>query len=321
MSQKKPQKKATKPAKLVGSAAQRERLKAVGKREAWLVLPENLYSPRSDPAHEEHENWLTRTDPNDPGMQDLLNSMREHGTDEGEPVLIYSDGGRTVIADGDRRHAACRLMNEERKKKRLPPLTLRAMTTRDPVVARAIGNACRREDPPLVLARRFRQATSVMAPAAAAACVGLRLDTANTLVKCLALDPDLQAKINARELAPDVALRAARKDGSEGVRTVVRDAIGADGKVDEKKARKLAVQRNPAGPKAVPAAVLLRVEGRVRDQGGDEHSAIAAGIALARGDYAAALLHPTLKAALEAEGFRGGRLPRKAPGHVSERSG
>lgn len=91
--------------KLQGAAAQRERMGAVGTFDGWRVLPENIHSPRSDPSHDEYESWLERTDPNHPKTAALINAMREHGTDEGEPIIVFTDGGVTTIADGDRRRS------------------------------------------------------------------------------------------------------------------------------------------------------------------------------------------------------------------------
>ncbi len=244
-----------------------KRIGATGRRDAWTIDPAVLYSPRSDPKHEEHDNWLSRTDPNDPEMAALLTSMRENGTDEGTPIIVYSDGGKTCIAAGDRRTAACLIVNRERKANRQPPLLLRALTTKDPVAARALENACRKEDPPLVLARRYRTNAATMGEAAAAAACGLTLAYANALVACLALPADIQAKVNAREIPPDVAARMG-KAGSEKAREIVKESTGADGKVDEKKARK-AAQTATKRARGITSARLGGIEGELRRMSGD----------------------------------------------------
>lgn len=222
---------------------------ADGRMDAMRFFPQNLYSPRSDPKHPDHGDWLLRTDPADPEMLLLLASMRAHGTDEGAAVLIYSDGGRTCIAEGDRRQAACLMVNAERKTRRESPHRLRALTCADPILARALGNACRRGDPPMVIARRLRANMGALAtdpdrpetglPAAAAAC-GVTLRDARMMIRCLTLTPEIQAKVGAREdgIPLDVAAQMA-KDGSEAAAAVVDAAKNPDGKgINRTKVRK-----------------------------------------------------------------------------------
>ena len=100
-----------------------------------VVDPAHVYCARSDPKHEEHVYWKTRTDPADPDMIALISCMREHGTDEGEPILIYTENGSPWVADGDRRVAAARHLNKTCKSDGRAYLYLNALTTRDPVLA------------------------------------------------------------------------------------------------------------------------------------------------------------------------------------------
>lgn len=242
----------------------KERMGAVTRSDAWGIPPEKMHSPRSDPSHPEHAEWLERTSLDNPRTIALIESMRQNGTDEGPPVIVYRDGGQNVIADGDRRQAACLRVNEERRaaKSKLPQLILRTVTTRDPELARQMANACRQDDPPMLLARRFRLAIGAgMEPAAAAAANGLRLDYANALVKCLSLPADLQAKVNAGELPPDVAARAG-KNGSDAAREIVAASTGEDGKVDAGKARKAAREATKR-PRAVNRDVALAMADRI----------------------------------------------------------
>lgn len=260
---------------------QAKKLGADGRMDAMRFFPQNLYSPRSDPKHPDHGDWLNRTDPQDPEMVLLLASMRAHGTDEGAPVLVYSDGGRTCIAEGDRRQAACKIVNAERKTKREQPHRLRALTTADPILARALGNACRRGDPPMVIARRLRANMGALATdpdrpetglsQAAAAC-GVTLRDARMLIRCLSLPAEIQAKIGAREdgIPIDVAAGMA-KDGSHSAQAVVDAAKNPDGKTTrvgvrkaQKAARKAKSEAAPARAKTRPAPVLASIEQTVR---------------------------------------------------------
>jgi len=274
-----------KTAELTGFAAQKERMGADGSFNGWWVVPAKYKSPRSDPKHPEHQNWLARTDPNDADMQVLLASMREHGTALGTPIVVYTDGGERLVAAGDRRLAAVTIVNAERRAKRQELLKLRAVATTDPVRARYLENAARKEDPPLVLARRFKDAmeNDGMAPPAAAACAGLRLDTANALVKCLLLDSDLQGKINRKEITPDVALRLAKNGGSAAVREAVTASTDSEGKVDGKAVRKAAKAASPPRAKTRSAKEIERVEGDLLKSGVHGRVMAAEALAWARG--------------------------------------
>lgn len=244
-----------------GAAAQRERIGAMGGFNGWRLLPEKLFSPRSDPSHDEHASWAERTDPNNPKTAGLIAAMREHGTDEGEPVIVFTDGGTTTIADGDRRQFACAFVNRERAaaKPKLEPLTLRAVTTRDPILARSLGNANRMDDPPMVEARRFRSSASAMGDAPAAAALGLTLAYARALRKCLSLSAEVQAKVNARELPADVAARMVGA-GSEKATEAVRKSTGEDGKVDPVRAKTAAREAVPTRPKVRRGETLAGLE-------------------------------------------------------------
>lgn len=239
-----------------------EKIGAIGRRDAWLVNPAELYSPRSDPKHPEHESWKARTDPNDPDMIALVTSMRENGTDEGTPIVVYSEGGRTCIACGDRRHAAVNIVNRERRTKKEAALPLRALTTKDPVAARNLENACRKDDAPMWLARRYRASKEAMGDAVAAASMGLTLSYANALLVCLSLPADIQAKVNSRELPPDVAARVAKKGGAEAVAKVAESAKDASGKVDPGKAR-AAAKDMPKRHKAVNRDVAMAMANEI----------------------------------------------------------
>ncbi len=247
-------------AKLVGSAAQKDRMGGASTFNAWKVDPGKLYSPRSEPDHPEHASWLERTDPANPEYQVLLGLMRANGTHEGQPIIVYSDGGRICVAEGDRRMACANALIAERKAAgNRGPITLRALTTKDPVLARNLGNAGRSEDTPLALARRFRASAEALGAGVAAASMGMRLDYAQMLVKCLSLDADLQARVNRRELPPDVAVRAAKVGGSAAVREVVAKATDAAGKVEPRAARRAAREASPPRARSLPRAKVVAI--------------------------------------------------------------
>ena len=224
---------------------QTKRVGATGRTDMFDIPPENLYSPRSDPTHDEHADWLARTDPTTPTMMALLDSMRLNGTDEGEPVIYTrTPAKRNEIADGDRRHAACLIVNAERKatKPKGVMLVLRCVPTKDPVLARNLGNACRQDDPPMLLARRYRAAFPSMGKPAAAASLGLRLDYAGDLLACLSLPVEIQARVNAGELPPDQARRIGK--AADPVAVVAKATV--NGKVDPAKAKAAARDAVPA---------------------------------------------------------------------------
>lgn len=240
---------------------QKAKIGATTRSDLWGIPPENLYSPRSEKTHPEHEEWIERTRLDAPKMIALLESMRLNGTDEGEPVIYSRDGksGRNIIADGDRRHAACTQVNIERKaaKPRKPSLVLRAVATQDPILARQLGNACRQDDPPMVLARRYRAAVAAgMERPAAAAANGLRLDYANSLLACLALPAEVQMRVNAGELPPDVAARAGKIGAAAALEVIEAAKDPSTGRVSPAKARKVAAANHTPRPKMPPVRLV-----------------------------------------------------------------
>lgn len=284
-----------------------EKLGAVKRTDAWGVPPEKLVSPRADPKHPEHAEYLERTSRDNPKTAALIESMRQNGTDEGVPIIVYSDGGKTLIADGDRRHFCATYVNRERaalpKAQRKPPLVLRAVTTKDPVAARQMANACRQDDPPSVLARRYREACASMEPAAAAACNGLRLDTANMLLKCLSagLSAEVWTKINNGEMPLDVAIRAAKRGAAGADEALAKSVDPATGKVDPKKAKAAAVELGGIRPRARPRQLLERM---AKGLGKDPAAAL---LRWALGDDGALKGHEALLAAAGDAGWKAGR--------------
>lgn len=254
-------------------------LKPDGRMDAMRFYPHSLYSPRSNPKHPDHADWLDRTSPDDPDMILLLAAIRAHGTDEGQPVLVYLDGGRTNIACGDRRQAAVAIVNAERKAERLPPYKLRALTTGDPVLARSLENACRKGDKPMVIARRLRSNMGALATdpdrpetglAPAASACGVTLRDARLLLKCLSLPPEIQARVGAAENGIPFDVAAGMAGDSAAALAAIDATKNLDGKVNGRKAAAVAKAARkarapaPARAKTKPAPVLASWEAEVR---------------------------------------------------------
>jgi hypothetical protein len=124
-------------------------------------------------------------------------------------------------------------------------------------------NANRKDDPPLVKARRYVELREEIGATQAAALLAMRLDYANALAVCLTLPADIRAKVNIGELPPDVAARQAKNGGSAAVAKVVDAAKGEGGKVDPVRAR-AAAKDMPKRPKARSSSILASVEDEVR---------------------------------------------------------
>lgn len=300
------------------SSKQRQELQSEGGGDAFRPPVHLIRIAEEDPSHPEHEAHMARVSLNDPENMALLESMRLIGWPTGSIVYIYKDGDGYNAADARRRLTFAHIVDAEWKKakdKRYP-MRCHAVMTDDPDTARDIANAHRKEDPPLVRARRYVEKRAEYgwpnikdAAARAAACVGLRLDYANALAACLSLPADQRAKVNNGELPPDVAARAAKKGGAAAVETIVQTATDpASGKVDGRKA-KAAAREMPKRPKARPSrlvssfsAELSRLaQNKTRDGNGDlavpPHA-----VAMAQwfaGDNAALDGFPVMKKALE----------------------
>ncbi len=212
----------------------------------WLDWKEidALAIAEDDPEHPEHELHKWRTNPDNPKFSALVRDIEKvglAGMSVAAPVTIYLDGGKPTVGQGRRTISALRIINAKRKPAdRLP---CRMVSTKDPELARDIGNANRDEDPLLSRARRYVAAYSVdNDKGAAAARNGLSLAQAGVLEKCLALPAELQRKINRCEIDPEQALRLGKDGGKEAVKKV-RAATKPSGKVDTAKVREVAAPR------------------------------------------------------------------------------
>lgn len=276
---------------------------------AWMWLPwervKLIRIAEDDPGHEEHELHKWRTSLDRPKFAGLVESIRTLGLDalaNVPPILIYLDGDVSTVANGRRTLAALRIVNAERKPAdRLP---VRAMTTKDPAMARDASNSNREEDPPMWLAKRYVRAYAVDGDKkGAAARLGLMYSHAETLRKCLALPQDWQAKINNLETSPDIALRLYANGGAEA-----REAIAAvsdgDGKIDAVKARDKTKRKARAkieGPPALRPATLKALTGDLcaNEFLTQKDMHMLAGIRLAAGDMTVLDAYPGILAAFK----------------------
>lgn len=278
---------------------------STGGTDCMNLDPDSLAIAEDHPEHPEHASHVERTRLDDPDMIALIESIRANGTGEMPPIYVYMDGRTATIAEGRRRKIATSVVVAERKKARdkRSPLTLKAIITKDPVLARNIGNACRKEDPPMVLARRFVEAEQVMDPKAAAASLGLDLARANHLKRALTLAPEVQARINRLEIPIDVALRLGQTQSEQ--RATVKASTGEDGKIDKRKVRAAAngaPRRRVAGSLrgAVPIQKLEAAGAGMND----EFPAIALVLRVVAGQTSRArYLDPSMVPLLRAAGF------------------
>ncbi len=204
---------------------------------AWSWLPPeriaDIVIAEDDPEHPEHQGHKDRTSLDNPEFAQLLadiRRMRMIGMKEAKPIIVWLDGKTPTLAEGRRTICALRIVNAESKP--ADRLSVKMTITKDPELARDIGNANRASDPLMILAQRYAAAHAVDGDkGAAAARVGLPLSLANVLEKCMALPAELKRKINLREIDPEQALRLA-KDGGAAAAKKVRAATKKSGKVD-----------------------------------------------------------------------------------------
>lgn len=250
------------------SKTQRDALGSEGSGECFRPDPARLHIAEDDPKHPNHAAHALRVAEDDPENVALYESMLLNGWARGSVIAIYSDGGRYVVAAGRRRLTVLRRVNVELKRLRKPPIRPYAVITDDPAVTEAAENANRKDDPPLVKARRYVELREEMAAARAAALLGMRLDYANALALCLSLPADIRAKVNSGEMPPDVAARVAKKEGSNGVAKIAAAAKDTNGKVDPGKAR-AAAKDVAKRPKAVSRPVVLAMADVIVKRGRD----------------------------------------------------
>lgn len=249
------------------SKTQRDALDSEGSGECFRPNPDRLHIVEDDPNHPNHHAHMLRVSADDPENIATYESLLLNGWARGSVLAIYSDGTRYVIADGRRRLTVLRRVNEELKRQKKKPIRPYAVITDDPGKTEAALNSGRKDDPPLVKARRFVELREEIGAPAAAALLCMRLDYANALAQCLTLPADIRAKVNSGEMPPDVAARAAKKGGTGAVVGIVGAATDpASGKVDPAKV-KAAAKDMPKRPKAIARPVVMAMVKVIEERG------------------------------------------------------
>lgn len=271
------------------SSGQKRALESDGVGETFQPPADLIQIAEEDPTHPHHHEHMRRVSVDDPDMQALINSFREFGWRKAITMSVYLDGDHYSVSEGRRRLTALRIVNAERKAERPKKIPLRPRVVIDdnPALTTTMANSMRKDDPPLVKARRFIDNRESMGAQAAARAAGfLTIADANACAAILSIpDAALHAAVNSGEVTVDTAARAA-KAGGKGVRKVLERSRGADGKVDPRKAKEAAREAAPPRAKTRPARVLESVEAEVRAGGenvGAAQRAFADGIAFATG--------------------------------------
>lgn len=273
-----------------------------------------------DRKHPKHTFYSARLSPKDPEILSLAESFRVVGWQTGSIVWLYRDGqkGAITAAAGRRRITAARIENMRRKaaKDKRGPIEIPYLMTKDPAAAEAIENAGRVDLPPMQKARDFVALQEAFGDEQqAAALLNLSLKDAHDLEWCLKLSLADQGKVNRRELTIDSGARAA-KGGQKAAAETIAASKDANGAIDPKRVKAAARKVSGVRAKTLPAHVLARVEAELPIDDGapavrHEAEVIRGALALARGDYRAAMGVSVLRAALLRAGYdeQTGRLP------------
>ncbi len=254
----------------MANQALREALQSDGGADVYAPPAHLLVIAEEDPAHPNHHEHMLRVAPDDPENVALLASFREHGWPKSKTIAAWKDGkgagARFVVSDGRRSLTFVRVENARRKaeKDKRGPIRPRVVLDDDPLLTETIANSMRKDDPPMVKARRFVQLRETMGAGKAAAALGLSLADGNALAEILATpNADLHAAVNARYIPIDVAKRAIG-GGSTKVREVIAKATGGDGRIDAGKARAAAREASPVVHRSKPhPKVLAKVAARL----------------------------------------------------------
>lgn len=147
----------------------------------------------------------------------LVESIKKKGVLA--PVMIYVDGDTCTAADGRRRIRHARVASDELVAEGKKPLVIRCIPVNDPADARRIANRFRMSESPMAEAHDLADIMAATgateyddaAVNEAAAELGVTKKRARTLLLLLKLTPELQAKVDAKEIPVDVALRLGKR--------------------------------------------------------------------------------------------------------------
>lgn len=268
----------------MANQALKEALQSKGGADVYAVPDHLIVIAEEDPKHANHSEHMLRVEPTDPDNVALLASLNTHGWLKSHTIAVYKDGKRFVVSNGRRGLTFTRIENARRKKDKDPrgPIRPRVVLDDDPLLTETIANSMRKDDPPMVKARRFVQLRDGgMGAQKAAAALGLSLANGNALALILsAPNPAMHAAVNSKSVAVDVALRAT-KAGSEAVAKVLDAATGDDGKVDGEKAKTAVKDATTARVRSVNRATVAAMSTILIGRGGHTISSHNAGALLA----------------------------------------
>jgi len=168
--------------------------------------PDAITIAEDDPKHPHYARHAVRREIS----PKLVKSIKRKGVIV--PVAIYIDGDTCTAAAGRRRIRHARVANRELIAEGKKPITVRCVVVTDPADARRMENRFRLNESPMADARDLADLIGQgSSEDEAAAELGITKKRAEQLLLLLRLDPQLQAKVDAKEIPVDVALRLGKK--------------------------------------------------------------------------------------------------------------
>ncbi len=251
------------------SSGQKRALESDGVGETFQPPADLIRIAEEDPGHPHHAEHMARVAPTDPDMQALVASFREFGWRRSIVMSVYLDGDRYAVSDGRRRLTAVRIENARRKTERdkRGPIRPRVVVDDNPALTTTMTNSMRKDDPPMVKARRFVENSETMGASAAARAAGfLTLAEANACKAILSIpDASLHAAVNSGAVTVDTAARAAKKGGAVVRQVLTRARSSGGGKVTPEGAAKAVMATVAPRAKTKPAPVLASWESEIRN--------------------------------------------------------
>lgn len=297
------------------SSGQKRALQSDGVGETFSPPADLIRIVEEDPDHPHHAEHMARVSIDDPDMQALIASMREFSWRKSITMSVYLDGDTYAVSAGRRRLTAVRIVNAERAaaKDKRGPIRPRVVVDDNPALTTTMENSMRKDDPPMVKARRFVDNSATMGAQAAARAAGfLTIAEANACAKILSVpDASFHAAVNAGSITVDTAARAA-KAGSAKVREVIAKATGSDGNVDPAKAKAAARAAVPVKVRTRPhPKVLANVEAALGLQHRtDADDAFRNGVLWALGADVSGKVSPAVLAVLTDNGWGEGKAAK-----------
>ncbi len=291
------------------SSGQKNALQSLGVGETFQPPADLLRITEEDPAHPHHAEHMARVRADDPDMLALVASFREFGWRKAVTLAVYLDGDAYAVSDGRRRLTAVRIENARRKAERdkRGPIRPRVVVDDNPALTTTLANAMRKDDPPMVKARRFVENSETMGAQAAARAAGfLTIADANACAAILRVpDAALHAAVNRGEVTVDSAARAAKK-GTKAVREVLTRSRLPSGKIDSAKADAAVKEVVPPRPRMRNADEIGEVAAALVEAG--ETKAAHALLWALRKNDAAKWLEKAVESAEAARKTKGGAL-------------